>query len=112
MAVQWFKTLPSNAGGAGLISGWGAKILPASGPKNQNIKQKQYCNKCNKDCKKKKKRRIGQPLRKVGCEASEDKPRMKAHERMYVCITESLCCTSETKLTQCRKSTILQLKKT
>ena len=38
------ETLPSNAGGTGLIPGRGAKILHASRPKNQNIKQKQYCN--------------------------------------------------------------------
>ena len=42
------KTSPSNAGVAGSIPGWGAKIPHASGPKNQNIKQKQYCNKFNK----------------------------------------------------------------
>ena len=48
------KTSPSNAGGAGLIPGGGAKIPHASWPKNQNIKQKQYCNKFNKDLKKKK----------------------------------------------------------
>ena len=41
-------TSPSNAGGAGLIPGWGAKIPHASRPKNQNIKQKQYCNEFNK----------------------------------------------------------------
>ena len=35
-----------------LIPGRGAKIPHASQPKNQNIKQKQYCNKCNKDFKK------------------------------------------------------------
>ena len=47
------KTLPSNTGGAGSIPGWGAKIPHASQPKNQkNIKQKQYCNKFNKDFKK------------------------------------------------------------
>ena len=45
------KTWPSNAGGAGLIPGWGAKIPHASRTKNQNIKQKQYCNKFNKDFK-------------------------------------------------------------
>ena len=43
------KALPSNVGSVGLIPGQGAKIPPASGPKNQNIKQKQYCNKFNKD---------------------------------------------------------------
>ena len=31
------KSSPSNAGGAGSISGQGAKILCASWPKNQNI---------------------------------------------------------------------------
>ena len=43
------ETLPSNAGGAGSIPGRGAKIPHASGPKNQNIKQEQYCNKLSKD---------------------------------------------------------------
>ena len=38
------KTLPSNA-----IPGWGAKILHALWPKSQKIKQKQCCNKFNKD---------------------------------------------------------------
>ena len=45
------KTSPSNAEGAGSIFGQGAKIPHASGWKNQNIKQKQYCNKFNKDFK-------------------------------------------------------------
>ena len=36
-------------GGGGLIPGWQAKVQHASQPKNQNIKQKQYCNKFNKD---------------------------------------------------------------
>ena len=45
------KTLPSNAGDAGLIPGRGAKSPHASGPKNQNIKQKRYGNKFNKDFK-------------------------------------------------------------
>ena len=43
------KILPSNAGGSGLISGWENKIAHAWGPKNQNIKQKQCCNKLYKD---------------------------------------------------------------
>ena len=43
--------LPSNAGGVGSIPGRGAKIPHASQPKKQNIKQKQYCNKFNKDFK-------------------------------------------------------------
>ena len=33
------------------MPGWGAKISHASQPKNQNIKQKQYYNKFNKDFK-------------------------------------------------------------
>ena len=45
------KLLPSNAGGAGSIPGWGDKIPCASQPKTQNIKQKQYCKKLNKDFK-------------------------------------------------------------
>ena len=45
------KTLPSNAGGVGSIPGRGAQTPHASRPKNQNIKQKQYCNKFNKDFK-------------------------------------------------------------
>ena len=50
------KTLPSNAGSTGSTQGRGAKIPHASQPKNQNIKQKKYCNKFNKDFKKKKKK--------------------------------------------------------
>ena len=45
------KTSPSNAGGVGSIAGRGGKIPHASRPKNQNVKQKQYCNKFNKDFK-------------------------------------------------------------
>ena len=45
------KALSSSAGGAGLIPGREAKIPHASQPKNQNIKQKQYCNKFNSDLK-------------------------------------------------------------
>lgn len=41
------RTSPSSAGGVGLISGQGAKILHALWPKNQNIKHKLYCNKFN-----------------------------------------------------------------
>ena len=51
------KILPSNARVAGVIPDGGAKISHASGQKNQNIKkekerEKQYCNKFNKDLKK------------------------------------------------------------
>ena len=37
------KSLPSKAGGVGLIPSWGAKTPHALGPKNRNMKQKQYC---------------------------------------------------------------------
>ena len=43
--VQGVKTSPLNAMGAGSISGQGTKIPHAVWPKNQNIRQKQYCNK-------------------------------------------------------------------
>ena len=46
------KTSPSNAGGAGSIPSQGAKNPYALWPRNQNIKQKRYCNKFNKDFKK------------------------------------------------------------
>ena len=55
LVVLVVKTLPSNVEDTGSIPAWGAKILYASWPKNQNIKQKQYCNKFNKNLKKKKK---------------------------------------------------------
>ena len=45
------KTSPSNAGSADLIPGCGAKIPHTLQPKNQNVKQKQYCTKFNKDFK-------------------------------------------------------------
>ena len=45
------KTSPSNAGGVDSIPGQGAKIPHASRPKNQNVKQKQYCKKFKKDFK-------------------------------------------------------------
>ena len=37
--------------GAGLISGWGDEIPHDLWTKKQNLKQKQYCNKFNKDFK-------------------------------------------------------------
>ena len=45
------KTLPSSAGREGLITGQGAKIPHVLWPKSQNIKQKQYRDKFNKDFK-------------------------------------------------------------
>ena len=45
------KMSPSNAGGASLIPGQGARIPHVSLSKKQNIKQKQYCNTFNKDFK-------------------------------------------------------------
>ena len=54
---------PSNVGSLSSIPDWGAKTPHASRPKDQTIKQKQYCNKFNKDfkndpCQKKKKKKI------------------------------------------------------
>ena len=45
------KTLPYNGGGVGSIPGQLAKKPYALWPKKQNIKNKQYCNKLNKDFK-------------------------------------------------------------
>ena len=45
------KTLPSNARVSGSVPDQGTKISCASWPKIQIIKQKQYCNKFNKDFK-------------------------------------------------------------
>ena len=45
------KTSPSNARGEGLIPGQGAKILYALWPKHPSVKQKQYCDKLNRDFK-------------------------------------------------------------
>ena len=42
------RTSPYNTGGVGLIPGGGSKIPHASGQK-KNKKQKQHCNKSNKD---------------------------------------------------------------
>ena len=43
-----FKSLPASAGDTDSIPDWGTKISHASQPKNQNMKQKQYCNKFSK----------------------------------------------------------------
>ena len=45
------KTSPSSAAGAGSIPGGGAGIPHGTWPKTQNRKQKQHCNKFNKDFK-------------------------------------------------------------
>ena len=46
------RNLPGGpSGGVGSIPDGGAKIPQSSGPKNQNIKQKQDCNKFNKNLK-------------------------------------------------------------
>ena len=46
------KSPPANAEDSGSIPGQGAKIPHAWQPKDQNIKQKQYCSKFNKEFKK------------------------------------------------------------
>ena len=45
------KTLLSNAGVEVLTSGKVVRIPYPSQPKDQNVEQKQYCDKCNKDFK-------------------------------------------------------------
>ena len=45
------KISPSKAEGAGSIPGQGPKIPHALQSKNQNVNQKQYCNKFKKDFK-------------------------------------------------------------
>ena len=45
------KNPPPNAGAEGSTLGWEAKILHALRPKKQSLKQKQYCDKFNKDFK-------------------------------------------------------------
>jgi len=45
------RVLPSTASSVGSIPGQGAKIPHDSRPRNQNIKQKQYCSKSNKGVK-------------------------------------------------------------
>ena len=73
------ETSPSNAEGADLIPGWGAKISHASWP-NKLIKQKQYCNKFNKDFKNglhQKKKKIKKNLvetRCHTCSSSRERP--------------------------------------
>ena len=66
------KTSPSNAGGTGSIPGQGAKIPYASQPKNQNIKQKQYCNKINKNFK-------NCPHQKKSLKKKKEKKRKRKH---------------------------------
>ena len=51
LVVHWLQLHAFTAEGPGSIPGWGAKILYALRPKNQNIRQKQYCNKFSKDFK-------------------------------------------------------------
>ena len=45
------KTSPSTTGDVGSIPGWEPRSHMHCGQKKQNIKQKQYCNKFNKDFK-------------------------------------------------------------
>ena len=50
----WFlvvRTSPSGAGGVDSTPARGPEVLHASWPKNQNVKQKQWCNKFSKDSK-------------------------------------------------------------
>ena len=51
LLVQWLRISASNEAGAGSILGRGAESLHAWWSKNQNINQKQYCNKFNENFK-------------------------------------------------------------
>ena len=70
------KTSSSKAGGEGSIPGRGAKIPHALWPKKQNIKQKQYCNKFNKDFK-------NGPRQKIFKEISN--PKMLELNKIIIC---------------------------
>ena len=54
LMVSWLRFCFPMQGFVDSIPGWGVKIPYVSRPKTKNIKQKQYCNKFNKDLKKKK----------------------------------------------------------
>ena len=51
LVVQWLRLHLPMKRGVGSIPGWGVKIPHALWLKKQNIKQKQYCNKFNKELK-------------------------------------------------------------
>ena len=53
LVVQWLRLYLPMKGDAGSIPGQGMKSPHESWPKTKNIKQKQFCNKFNKDLKKK-----------------------------------------------------------
>ena len=61
------RTSSSNAGGRGLILGLGAKIPHALQPKDQNIKQNQYCNKSNEGLSKWSTLKKKKKLKKIKC---------------------------------------------
>ena len=51
ICIKNYPEAQNMPGGAGLIPGQGTKIPHASWSKNQNVKQKQCCNKFNEDLK-------------------------------------------------------------
>ena len=63
-------TSPSSAGGVGSTPGQGVKIPHTLGPKNQNTKQRQYCNKFNRDFK-------NGPHQKINRNGSRKKKKIK-----------------------------------
>ena len=69
------KTLPANAGSAGSNPGQEAKILHASLSKNQHMKQKQYCNKFNRDFLK------NSPHQKKSCKKKSQRTNLKDKNR-------------------------------
>ena len=71
---------------AGSIPGQGTKTPHALGPKHQNIRQKQYCNKFNKDFKSHphKKKKI---LKKMANTRSQNMRELCTGVRRYTCQT-------------------------
>ena len=70
-----FKTLPSRAVGVSLIPGQEVKIPHASRSKIQNMKQKQYCNKFNRDFLK------NSPHQKKSCKKKITKDKFKRQKQ-------------------------------
>ena len=68
--------MPSNSGGEGSIPCWGVKLPHVTWPKNQNVIQKQYCNKFNNDF-------LNGPLFKKKKKDMEEKTNMGSEIKSY-----------------------------
>ena len=90
-----FKTSPSNAGGVSSIPGQGAKILHILWPKIQSIRQKQCCNKFNRDLKNSPHQK--NLFKRVPIYFIENN-----FDQVRLCLSVSLCYRTSTCLTDCR----------